>query len=180
MNETAKKIRDLREDHDLLQDEMADILQCNRGSVSNYENGRNLPMDVIIAYCNYFRVSADWLLGLTTDRQPGGSNLSKQLDFLAKLTIAAGGDPLSSDRVSALAEALTVYYRHGAPAGNLPVQVTAQFLAAMRGVVQAAVDGTTDDLITATNAVVNAGLKGTDIMAASLKSRLASGNGASK
>ena len=62
MDDIARKIRDLREDHDILQDQMAAILNCNRGSVSNYENGRNLPMDVLIAYCRYFNVSADWLL----------------------------------------------------------------------------------------------------------------------
>ncbi|MDD3212187.1 MAG: helix-turn-helix transcriptional regulator [Eubacteriales bacterium] len=172
MQSLGLRLKLLRDEKSLKQDELAESLHCSRFSISNYENGRTLTHDMVIAYCTYFNVSADWLLGLTTDRSPGGSDLSKQVDALARLTVAAGGDPLSGDQLSALVDTLIAYYRRGAPAGNTPVQVTAQFLSAMRAVVQAAVDGTTSDLLTAANAVATAGLKSTDIMAASLATRL--------
>ena len=61
-----KRIRDLREDHDLKQQDIADYLQCSQVCYSHYENGkRDIPTDVLIKLADYYGVSIDYLLGRT-------------------------------------------------------------------------------------------------------------------
>ena len=61
-----QKIRDLREDHDLKQREIAQYLNCSQRTYSNYELGqRDIPTDVLIKLSEYYDVSVDYLLGLT-------------------------------------------------------------------------------------------------------------------
>ena len=61
-----QKIRDLREDHDLKQCELAEYLNCSQRVYSNYELGqRDIPTDVLIRLSNFYNVSVDYLLGLT-------------------------------------------------------------------------------------------------------------------
>lgn len=63
-----QKIRDLREDHDLKQRELADYLSCSQRVYSNYELGqRDIPTDILIKLSNYYNVSVDYLLGLTNN-----------------------------------------------------------------------------------------------------------------
>lgn len=60
-----KRIRDLREDNDLTQKEMAKILNCSQQVYSNYELGqRDIPTDILIKLSNYYGVSVDYILGL--------------------------------------------------------------------------------------------------------------------
>ena len=60
------RIRDLREDHDLTQKEMAEILHCSQQVYSNYELGqRDIPTAILIALANYYHTSTDYILGLT-------------------------------------------------------------------------------------------------------------------
>ena len=61
----AKKIKDLREDHDLRQIDLAEILQTDQSYYAKYENGkRPLPIHHLITLCKYYNVSADYILGL--------------------------------------------------------------------------------------------------------------------
>ena len=63
-----RKIRDLREDHDLKQRELAEYLNCSQRAYSNYDLGqRDIPTDVLIRLANYYQVSIDYLLGQTTN-----------------------------------------------------------------------------------------------------------------
>lgn len=65
------RIRDLREDHDLLQRDVASYLQCTQVCYSHYENGkRDVPTDVLIALAQYYHTSTDYLLGLTDEIKP--------------------------------------------------------------------------------------------------------------
>lgn len=58
-------IKELREDHDLSQTEMGKILGISQNTVSQYEKGiRNLPIDLLKIYANYFNISADYILGI--------------------------------------------------------------------------------------------------------------------
>lgn len=66
MSVFSERIRALREDHDLNQTQMAQILGTNQRKVSRMETGENEPnLNDIAAYCACFDVSADYLLGLT-------------------------------------------------------------------------------------------------------------------
>lgn len=65
------RIRDLREDHDLLQKDIAAYLQCTQVCYSNYETGkRDIPTDVLKALALYYGTSTDYLLGLTDEETP--------------------------------------------------------------------------------------------------------------
>ena len=60
-----KTIRDLREDHDKTQAEIAEILGTSQTMYARYERGANeLPIHHLITLCNYYNVSADYILGI--------------------------------------------------------------------------------------------------------------------
>lgn len=60
------RLRDLREDGDLKQKQVADYLHIKQNTYSQYENGqRQLPIDVLIKLAKYYNVSTDYILGLT-------------------------------------------------------------------------------------------------------------------
>ena len=59
------RIRDLREDKDLTQKQMADILHCSQQVYSNYELGqRDIPTDILIKLSKLYNVSVDYILDL--------------------------------------------------------------------------------------------------------------------
>ena len=63
VNVMFRRIRDLREDHDLTQKEMANTLNCSQQVYSNYELGqRDIPTDILIKLSNYYDVSIDYIL----------------------------------------------------------------------------------------------------------------------
>ena len=65
------RIRDLREDHDLLQKDIAAYLKCTQVCYSNYEMGkRDIPTDVLKALALFYETSVDYLLGLTDEAKP--------------------------------------------------------------------------------------------------------------
>ena len=58
------KIKDLREDHDLSQKEVAKILNISQVAYSYYEIGkRNIPLDLLIKLADYYNVSLDYIVG---------------------------------------------------------------------------------------------------------------------
>ncbi len=66
-----RRIRDLREDRDLTQTDIARFLQCTQVSYSHYELGkRDIPTDVLIKLAEFHHTSVDYLLGLTDVKQP--------------------------------------------------------------------------------------------------------------
>ena len=61
-----RRIRDLREDNDLKQSDLAKHLKCTQVCYSYYENGQpDIPTDVLIRLADYYGVSTDYLLGRT-------------------------------------------------------------------------------------------------------------------
>ncbi len=62
------RIRDLREDRDLRQRELAEYLNCSQQVYSNYELGqRDIPSETLIRLSRFYGVSVDYILGLTDD-----------------------------------------------------------------------------------------------------------------
>ena len=60
-----KRIRDLREDHDKTQQQIADLLGTSQTMYARYERGANqLPLHHLITLCRFYGVSADFVLGL--------------------------------------------------------------------------------------------------------------------
>lgn len=69
--EMILKIRDLREDHDLTQRQVAEYLMCDQSLYSKYERGeREAPLNVMIKLAKFYKTSVDYLVGLTEDRRP--------------------------------------------------------------------------------------------------------------
>lgn len=63
MKELRQLIRDLREDHDLTQREVAAYLGVSQQTYSNYENGvREIPTNTVVALAKFYQVSTDYLL----------------------------------------------------------------------------------------------------------------------
>ena len=61
-----RRLEDLRIDHDLTQQEVADILFCKREVYRRYEKGiRELPLSYAIMLADYYQVSLDYLVGRT-------------------------------------------------------------------------------------------------------------------
>jgi transcriptional regulator with XRE-family HTH domain len=59
------RLRELREDHDKTQKEIADLLGIEQTVYSRYETGRNeMKIFHLISLCEYYGVSADYILGL--------------------------------------------------------------------------------------------------------------------
>ena len=64
-----RRIRDLREDSDLTQKQMAEILNCSQQVYSNYELGqRDIPTSILIALAKYHKTTTDYILGLTDEK----------------------------------------------------------------------------------------------------------------
>lgn len=64
-----RRIRDLREDHDLTQQNVADILGTSQTMYARYERGANeLPLRHLLTLCELYQVSSDYILGLTEEK----------------------------------------------------------------------------------------------------------------
>lgn len=60
------RIRDLREDADLTQKEIAELLMCDQSLYSKYERGeRVLPLELAMQLADFYKVSLDYLVGRT-------------------------------------------------------------------------------------------------------------------
>ena len=65
------RIRDLREDKDLSQRELAEILHCSQRIYSNYERGDvDIPTEILRKLAQFHKTSVDYLLGLTDEQRP--------------------------------------------------------------------------------------------------------------
>lgn len=63
------RLKDLREDNDLKQKELAEYLHIKQNTYSQYENGqRQLPIDILIKLAEYYNVSTDYILGLSKEK----------------------------------------------------------------------------------------------------------------
>ena len=65
------RLKDIREDRDITQKEIADYLHIKQNTYSQYENGqRGLPVEMLIKIARYFHTSTDYILGLTDEIAP--------------------------------------------------------------------------------------------------------------
>ena len=67
----AERMRNLRQDNDLSQKKVADMLRVAQTTYSQYElEKRPMPIDYLIALCKFYNVSADYMLGLSNRKNP--------------------------------------------------------------------------------------------------------------
>lgn len=75
-----QRIRDLREDADLKQKEIASILGIDQRVYSNYEIGkREIPVHLLIILADYYDTTIDYLVGRTDTKQESGLQLFTKL-----------------------------------------------------------------------------------------------------
>lgn len=71
MDNFYRRLRDLREDHDLSQEEVAEYLGMKQPQYYRYERGlRDLPTDILIKLAQYYKTSTDYILELTDEMAP--------------------------------------------------------------------------------------------------------------
>lgn len=64
-----RRIRDLREDKDLTQKQMGEILSCSQRVYSNYERGElDIPTEILIKLADFHKVSVDYILNRTNQK----------------------------------------------------------------------------------------------------------------
>lgn len=69
------RIRDLREDHDLTQTKLANLIGMSQTGYSKYETGENdVPTSILIKLALLYNTSIDYILGLTNEKKPYRSN----------------------------------------------------------------------------------------------------------
>ena len=67
-----KRIRELREDSDLSQRQIAEIIHMHKTTYARYETGeREIPFNIAILLAKHYNVSLDYIAGLTNRRQKG-------------------------------------------------------------------------------------------------------------
>lgn len=65
------RLRDLREDHDLTQEQLVTLLQIHKTTYVNYEQGkREIPFALVIRLAKLYNVSIDYIAGLSSHAKP--------------------------------------------------------------------------------------------------------------
>ena len=66
-----ERVRNLREDRDINQSEMAQYLKVHQTTYSDYEIGNlNIPIDILIKLAKFYNTSIDYIVGLTNNPEP--------------------------------------------------------------------------------------------------------------
>ena len=75
MDNHYSRLKDLREDRDMTQQQVADYLNMKQPQYSRYERGyRDVPTDVLIKLAKLYNTSTDYILGLTNNSKPIRNN----------------------------------------------------------------------------------------------------------
>lgn len=65
------RLKELREDSDITQKYLADLLHIKQNTYSQYENGlRQVPIEILIQLAMFYHTSLDYLVGLTNTKEP--------------------------------------------------------------------------------------------------------------
>lgn len=66
-----KRIRNLREDRDITQKQMAELLQIHQTTYSDYESGNlNIPVEILTKLARFYETSIDYIVGITDETKP--------------------------------------------------------------------------------------------------------------
>ena len=83
MNINIERLKEIRQDKDLQQKDVAKILKTSQVQYSRYERGiRSIPIEKLAVLAKYYGVSVDYLLGLTNERKPPSLTLLEKRNFI--------------------------------------------------------------------------------------------------
>ena len=165
MFQISERLKQLREENDLKQETLAQELGCTRFNISYYENGREPPLDVLVRYADFFKVSIEYLLGMTYERQPKGGELIPKFKALSTL---GGEHAITASDISELLDAMIKYYRDGAKAEHVPADALRAILAAMTDLFICAAGDDVAAVVNAVNEVTRNSLSVTGVLNAYL------------
>ena len=74
------RLKELREDKDLLQKDLAKFLNMSQRGYSHYENDVNIPNDILVKLAQFYKTSTDYILYLTDERKPYPKSILKEED----------------------------------------------------------------------------------------------------
>jgi len=78
-------LKDIREDHDLTQEKMAEILGVKRSTYSLWELGINIiPIDDLSNFADYFDLNIDYIVGLSKNRSNNGNKSNFDINILGQ------------------------------------------------------------------------------------------------
>ena len=101
-----KRIRDLREDSDRTQQQVADILGTSQTMYARYERGANeLPIHHLLTLCDLYGVTADYILGRSDHREPSelptnAASFEKPITSPQKVTSTPEKSEIITDNIS--------------------------------------------------------------------------------
>ncbi len=73
-----RRMKDLREDSDMTQQQLADLLYINRRTYSAYETGTHVtPPDILSRLADIYKVSVDYIMGRTDVKEPYPASITK-------------------------------------------------------------------------------------------------------
>ncbi|MDL2317688.1 helix-turn-helix domain-containing protein [Eubacteriales bacterium OttesenSCG-928-A19] len=160
MDATRLRMKLLREKADMKQSTLSDELGISQSMISNYENGREPPFDVLLAYMKYFDVSADYLLGVTDTKKPVSSDSLQFISATAQIAERKGAKKVASiSEIMSLYEKIRAYYKAGAPAGNTPIETLAGILEGLNAALDASTENDIGALLLAVNETVTSALQ---------------------
>ena len=151
----------LRKEKNVLQADVAEYLSCSVSTVSGYENGKPLPIDVILKLADYYNVSADYLLCRTNERQNVKGDLREMLDRLSQLLDVPF---LTSMDIASFVNSIIRYKRNGTSIGNEQIEAVRDYIVSMTGVFNAIADENIPLLIEQSDSALIAGLEAAQII----------------
>lgn len=162
------RLRFLREEKELSQLQIADILGFKPGTYSSYENGVTPKTDVLVRIAQYHGVTMDYLLGISNERKPEGGRLAPMYAELARL---ASEDAPSTNSLVMMLDAAIKYYRNGAPCGEIPMKAFNGFVDGLRDALIAATAVDTAAVLAGANAASVAALEVANMPSALIESQ---------
>ncbi len=163
MESFKERLRMLRKEKEMKQDEVADALNVSRATYSSYENGITPPMKTCIDLAAFYGVTLDYLLCVTYERKPMSGALAAAFTTLAQ---HAENDAPTATEVASLLEAAIKYYKAGAPCGDIPLIAFRGFIDGLRDALDAAARRSVPELIDGANATAIAALEACHMVSA--------------
>lgn len=160
MDAISSRFRELRQKAEMRQGDLSPHIGITQNMISNYENGREPPYDVLISYMKYFNVSADYLLGVTEEKQhPKSATIQTFTDVTRRAAAYGAKETVTHSDIVALFEKLLAYYEAGAPAGNAPIEALAAFLHGLSAALDASMANDIGALLASVNETVTGALQ---------------------
>lgn len=116
MDTFSSRIRRLRQEQEMTQDAVAQILGISKYCVSTYENGREPAYSILVAYAKLFDVSTDYLLGLTDNRTTLSTDHESDILYALNAACDRMNSEFSEHDIKLIASRILAYAAHPSPA----------------------------------------------------------------